>query len=81
MVIARVTPVAGNYAAQHCASFAFLRPAERDTKKMKALKQIAAEYLAEKYAGRTCNQAQRAREREARTIKELLQYIKTKEQK
>jgi hypothetical protein len=48
---------------------------------MKSLKQLAAEYLAEKYAGRTCNQAQRARDRETRTIKELLQYIKTKETK
>jgi hypothetical protein len=45
---------------------------------MKALKQLAADYLADKYAGKTCNQAMRARDKETKTLKEFLQYIKTK---
>ena len=46
---------------------------------MKQIKQLAAEFIAEKYAGKTSNQSNRARAREWQTLKEFAAFVKDKQ--
>lgn len=45
---------------------------------MNSIKQLAAEFIADKYAGRTSNQSNRARKSEWETLKEFAAFVKDK---
>ena len=45
---------------------------------MNSIKQLAADFIADKYAGKTSNQSNRARKREWETLKEFASFVKDK---